>query len=120
MEETDGAYAYENTTVSPRLVKVENTVTVTTCDDALLDVGVLHVSCVELITFTAVHCCPPIETAVLPDWNPVPVIATNVPPATGPAVGEMLATLGNPAYVNPGLANAADETPYNDTVIVDT
>jgi hypothetical protein len=47
--------------------------------------------CVTRITLVAG--IPPIET-VTPDWNPVPVIVTVVPPVSGPEFGEILITVG--------------------------
>ena len=40
------------------------------------------------------------KSTVAPVTNPVPVIVTEVPPATGPAVGTMLVTVGTGSYVN--------------------
>jgi hypothetical protein len=48
---------------------------------------------VELTSVMAVAAFPPIET-VTPDWNPVPVMVTAVPPADDPKFGVILVTDG--------------------------
>ena len=55
--------------------------------------GVVAVMEVELKTVTPFTNVPPIAT-VTPGKNPVPVIVTNVPPASGPEFGLMLVTTG--------------------------
>ena len=54
--------------------------------------GVLAVICVALTTVTFVAEFPPINTAA-PVRNPVPVIVTVVPPATGPEFGVKAAVI---------------------------
>ena len=48
---------------------------------------------VELTTITGVAAVPPMETAVAP-VKPVPVMVINCPPASGPDVGLIDATVG--------------------------
>jgi hypothetical protein len=55
--------------------------------------GVVAVIDVPLCTVTPVADVPPSFT-VAPDWNPVPVIVTPVPPFVVPALGEMELTVG--------------------------
>jgi hypothetical protein len=55
--------------------------------------GDTAVICVFESTVNEVAAVPPNATAVAP-LNPVPVIFTDVPPATGPTVGLMLVTCG--------------------------
>ena len=40
------------------------------------------------------------KLTVSPNWKPVPVMVTVVPPAVGPAVGLMAVTVGGVTYVN--------------------
>ena len=51
------------------------------------------------LTIKAVAAVPPNVTPVAP-VNPVPVMTTEVPPATGPLVGLRLVTVGTATYVN--------------------
>ena len=56
-------------------------------------VGAVAVICVAEVTAKVVAAVPPNVTAVAPE-NPVPVIVMDVPPAPGPDVGEIAATVG--------------------------
>jgi hypothetical protein len=58
----------------------------------------------------------PNVTAVAP-VNPVPVTVTVVPPATGPAAGEIPVTVGTGAYVNWSAAEVGLVPPGVVTVI---
>ena len=58
-----------------------------------LPAGVVAVMVVALTTLTAVAAVPPIVTAVAP-VKPVPVMVTDCPPASGPDVALMDATVG--------------------------
>ena len=60
-----------------------------------LPAGVVAVMVVAFTTVTAVAAMPPIETAVAP-VNPVPVMVTDCPPASGPDDGLMDVTVGTP------------------------
>jgi len=60
-----------------------------------LPAAVVAVMVVAFTTVTAVAAVPPIETAVAP-VNPVPVMVTDCPPASGPDDGLMDATVGTP------------------------
>ena len=55
--------------------------------------GEIAVIEISLLTVNEVAAMPPNLTAVEP-VKPVPVIATEVPPAARPVVGEMLVTVG--------------------------
>jgi hypothetical protein len=68
------------------------TVTVTVTAPAL-PAGVVAVICVPLSTTTFVAALLPNVTAA-PAAKFVPVIVTDVPPAVGPALGDMLVTAG--------------------------
>ena len=57
--------------------------------------GVVAVIEVLLTMVTAVAAVPP-RVTVAPTRNAVPLIVTNVPPTTGPEVGEIAVTLGGP------------------------
>jgi hypothetical protein len=48
---------------------------------------------VELVKVTKVAFTEP-KLTVAPDWKPVPVMVTVVPPELGPPVGETLETVG--------------------------
>jgi hypothetical protein len=61
--------------------------------------GLVAVIIVRLSTVTLVALADPKET-VEPFTNPVPLIVTVVPPASGPVDGETDVTVGTPAYVN--------------------
>ena len=61
--------------------------------------GVTAVMVVELTTTTLVAAVPPMVTAVAP-VRLVPVMVTDVPPAVGPLVGAIEATVGAETYVN--------------------
>ena len=60
-----------------------------------LPAGVVAVIEVAFTTVTAVAAVPPKVTAVAP-VKPVPVIVIDCPPASGPDVGLMDATVGTP------------------------
>ncbi len=60
-----------------------------------LPAGVVAVIEVVLTTVTAVAAMPPIVTLDVP-IKPVPVMVTNCPPASGPEVAVMNATVGTP------------------------
>ena len=51
---------------------------------------------VPLPTTTLVAAVPP-RLTVAPDWNPVPVIVTPVPPLAGPELGPIPVTVGSHA-----------------------
>ena len=55
--------------------------------------GAVAVICVALLTVKPVAAVAPKVTAVVPP-KPVPVMVTVPPPVAGPAVGEMLVTVG--------------------------
>lgn len=55
--------------------------------------GVRQVICVALTTFSAVHVPPPMLTAALAR-KPVPVSVMEVPPPSGPALGETPESVG--------------------------
>jgi hypothetical protein len=61
--------------------------------------GVVALSDVELLNTTPVADAPPTVT-VAPDWKPVPVIVIDVPPLTGPELGDTVVTVGSALYVN--------------------
>ena len=69
----------------PTVVTVTSTVPVPAGDVAVIEVAELTVKLVALVA--------PNFTAVAP-VNAVPVIVTEVPPAVGPAVGEIEVTAG--------------------------
>ena len=73
------------------------TVTVTVAVPAL-PAGVVAVILVLLATTTFVAAVPP-NVTVAPAAKLVPVIVTDVPPATGPLFGETLVTVGVAMYV---------------------
>ena len=62
---------------------------------ALAPAGVVAVMLVALITVTSVAATPPMVTAVA-SVKFVPVSVTDWPPARGPLLGLMLATVGVP------------------------
>jgi hypothetical protein len=68
---------------------VTTTLTAVPADPA----GATAVRLVALLKVTPVAAVAP-NLTVAPLWNPVPVIATDVPPAAGPEVGLMLVTDG--------------------------
>jgi hypothetical protein len=78
------------------------------------DVAVIDVA--EL-TITPVAALPPNATVVAPDTNPVPVIATVVPPANGPALGLTALTVGVASNTNLSALPVADVPPAVVTVI---
>ena len=90
-----GAYvnwsAAEVALVPPGVVTVTSTVPVPAGDFMVREV--------DEVTDKPVPAVVPNFTAVAP-VNPVPVTVTVVPPATGPAAGEMLVTVGTGSYVN--------------------
>jgi hypothetical protein len=55
--------------------------------------GVVAVIDVLLTTVTLVAAVPP-NVTVAPDWNPVPVIVTAVPPVAGPELDAIELTVG--------------------------
>jgi hypothetical protein len=55
--------------------------------------AVVAVIDVLLLTTTLVAAVPP-RLTVAPDWNPVPVMVTAVPPAAGPELGAIELTVG--------------------------
>ena len=67
-------------------------VTLTQAAPAVPD-GVVAEIAVALMTVRPVAAVPPMSTEVAP-VNPVPIIVTVVPPATGPYVGVMLVKVG--------------------------
>src|SRR5208283_1539080 len=64
---------------------------------------------VILVPDTTVTLLAPVKpkSTVAPVTNPVPVTVTVVPPATGPAAGEMPVTAGTGSYVNSSAGNVA-------------
>jgi hypothetical protein len=68
--------------------------------------GEVTVRVLSLVTSRLVPGVVPNLTAVA-SVNPVPVIVTAVPPATGPLAGEMLVTVGTGIYVNVSSATIA-------------
>ena len=75
----------------PGVVTLTSTVPVPACDVAVIDVAEFNVKLAAAVA--------PNVTAVTP-VKLVPVIATVVPPATGPDVGEIEVTVGAGMYVN--------------------
>ena len=78
--------------VPPAVVTVTSTV-------PALPAGAVAVIFVALLTVKPLALLAPNLTAVVP-LKFEPVMMTLVPPATGPAVGEMLLTAGRATYVN--------------------
>jgi hypothetical protein len=96
-------------------VKVKAVASVADCESGLvtmiptvpaLSAGVTALICVELLTVTEVATTLPNAT-VAPAWKPMPVIVTDVPPVTGPELGETLLTVGGAANVK-AAARVAD------------
>src|SRR5690242_467165 len=75
-----------------------------------LPAGAVAVIDVEELTVNDVAAVLPNLTAVAP-LKLVPVIATDVPPASGPAAGVTDVTAGAATYVNLSFAFALDEPP---------
>ena len=109
----------------PPVVVVADTVTAPATPAgavALIDVADTNV--------TLVPAFAPNFTVVAPDTNPLPVIVTTVPPATGPLVGLNAVTVGAATYVNettfveapPGVVTvtvAAPATPAGAVAVTD-
>ena len=72
--------------------------------------GEVAVICVGELTVKPAAALAPNATAVAP-LKLVPVIVTDVPPAVGPAVGEIELTVGGPTKVNWSAAEVADVPP---------
>jgi hypothetical protein len=88
--------------VPPAVVTVTSTVPVPAGDVAVIEVAELTVKVVALVA--------PNFTAVAP-VRLVPVMATDVPPVVGPAVGEIDVTVGGATWVNWSAADVADVPP---------
>ena len=78
--------------------------------------GLVALQLVVELQVTAVPAAAPKSTVVPVVEKPVPVIVTTVPPASGPAVGLILATAGPEVYVNLSAALVAEVAPPAVTV----
>ena len=76
--------------------------------------GVNAVIEVLFTTATLDAALPPRET-LAPDWNPVPVIVIEVPPAVGPEAGDTVLTVGA-VGVGVGVGLGVDVDPQGSTV----
>jgi hypothetical protein len=88
-------------------------VTVTLIVPALPEGAVAVIEVAELMVKVALVEPKETEVALV---NPVPVMTTKLPPATGPAEGLTTVTLGGVTYVNPSDALVAEVPPATVTV----
>ena len=100
--------AAEVADVPPVVVPVTSTVPRPAGEVAVIEVAEFTVKLVALVA--------PNLTAVAP-VKLVPVTVTEVPPAVGPAVGDIALTVGTPMKVNWSAADVADVPPAVVTVI---
>jgi hypothetical protein len=96
-DETVGGSAYR---YPPNLVAVPHGPVTTTSFTPAVEAGAVAVIFDVLVIVNDVTGTPPIVTDVVPR-KPEPLIVTVLPPATGPAVGEIVVIAGGAKYVKP-------------------
>lgn len=89
----------------------------TTSTDPAVCAGVVAVMELLLLRVTLLAAVPPSVT-LAPDWNPVPVIVTDVPPAVVPEVGDIKLTVGAGVELCPLARNAAACITQGDELVV--